>query len=337
MLTIEEIESVCSAGRSAEVPAHMLDLPDFSFEETFYPYGFPATVRSNSGAVLEQYRELWGKFAKLRDTEPIAVDVHLAASESSQSGECPPEPAYQLMLPLMMVVADKDNFSIVDLDRRTASIKISQAAMAHPLYVRCFLLGSAAHCITTNYATCVHSGCVALQGRGVMLCGDSGAGKSTLSYACARSGWTFVTDDASFLLNGGTDRMVAGDCHKVRFRPAAVALFPELEGLPITPRAAGKLTIELPLNGHPIARTQTVRVQHVVFLNRRAGGTQELVPYRKEVARMYIRQTLFGSAVARAMQYAEIEQLLTLGVLELRYTSLDWAVERLRKLVEDGR
>jgi hypothetical protein len=334
MLTIEEIEAVCSTSRPVGVPAHMLDLPDFTFEETFYPYGFAATVRSNSGAVLELYRELWGKFAKLRDTDPIAVDVHLVPS---QSIECPPEPGYQLMLPLLMAVADKDNFSIVNLDSCTASIKISEAAMAHPLYVRCFLLGFAAHCITTNYATCVHSGCVALQGRGVMLCGDSGAGKSTLSYACACRGWTFVTDDASFLLNGGAERMVAGDCHKVRFRPAAAALFPELEGLPITPRAAGKASIELPLNGHPIARAQTVRVHHVVFLNRRAGGKQELVPYSKDVARMYIRQTLFGSAVARATQYADIEQLLSLGVMELRYTSLDWAEERLRKLVEDGR
>jgi hypothetical protein len=334
MLTIEEIESVCSMGQPQLVPSHVLDLPDFSFEETFYPYGFPATVRSNSGAVLEQYRELWGKFAKLRDTDPITVDVHLIPSESR---ECPPEPGYLLMFPLLMVVADKDNFSIVDLDRCTVSIRISQAAMAHPLYVRCFLLGAAGHCISTNYATVVHSGCVALQGRGVLLCGDSGAGKTTLSYACARSGWTFVADDASFLLNGGTDRMVTGDCHKVRFRPAARALFPELEGLEITPRAAGKPSIELPLNGHPIARTQTVRADYLVYLNRRKGGTQELVPYRKDVARMSMRQVLFGSAVSRAAQYAAIERLLALGVLELRYTDLDWAVERLRRLVEDGR
>jgi hypothetical protein len=335
MLTIEEIESACSAStRPVKLPAHILDLPDFSFEETFYPYGFPATVRTNSGAVLEQYREIWGKFAALRDTDPIAVDVHLAPSETS---ECPPEPGYQLMLPLLMAVADKSNFSIVNLDRCTASIKISQAAMAHPLYLRCFLLGFPGFCISTNYATCVHAGCVALQGRGVLLCGDSGAGKSTLSYACARSGWTYVTDDASFLLNGGTERLVTGDCYKVRFRPTAAALFPELEGLELTPRAAGKASIELPLNGRPITRTQTVRADFIVYLNRRAGGAQELVPYRKDVARLSMRQVLFGSAASRAAQYAAIEQLLTLGVLELRYTSLEWAVERLQKLVEDGR
>jgi hypothetical protein len=335
MLKIEEIESACnSSSRPVKLPPHMLDLPDFPFEETFYPFGFPATVRSNSGAVLEQYRLLWGRFAALHDTDPIAIDVHLAPGEAS---ECPPEPGYQLMLPLLMAVADKSNFTIVDLDRCTASIKISQAAMDHPLHLRTFLLGLPVFCIGTNYATIVHAGCVALQGRGVLLCGDPGAGKSTLSYACARSGWTYVGDDAAFLLNGGTERLVTGDCHKVRFRPTAAALFPELEKLEITPRAAGKASIELPLNGQPIARAQAVRAEYIVFLNRRTGGAQELVPYRKEVAQLSMRHMLFGSVVSRAAQYAAIDQLLTLGVLELRYTSLDWAVERLRKLVEDGR
>ncbi len=65
----------------------------------------------------------------------------------------------------------------------------------------------------------------------VMLCGDSGAGKTTLSYACARAGWTYICDDASYLLNSGTDRTVMGTCNQVRFRPPAVELFPELLGL----------------------------------------------------------------------------------------------------------
>ncbi len=335
MLTIEDIESACSTSQRVETPPHDLDLPDFSFEQTFYPYGFPAAVRSNSAAALDLYRKLWGNFAALRDTDPIAVDVHVAPGESD---ECPPEPGYELMQPLLMSVADKDNFSIVDLDRCTASIKVSEAAVADPLYLLYYLLGFPEFCIATNYATVVHAGCVALQGRGVLLCGDSGAGKSTLSYACARSGWTFVSDDASFLLNGGTERMITGNCYKVRFRPHARELFPELRGLGLTPRASGKPSIEFPMSAAPqIARAQTARAEFVVFLNRRTGGEHTLIPYRKDVARLFMRQVLMGSPVSRASQYAAVEQLLTLGVLELRYTSLEWAVERLRKLVEEGR
>jgi len=76
----------------------------------------------------------------------------------------------------------------------------------------------------------VHAGCAALDGRGVLLCGDSGAGKSTLTYALARAGWAYVTDDCSFLLNCGKRRMVTGNCNQVRFRPSAGELFPEVAG-----------------------------------------------------------------------------------------------------------
>jgi hypothetical protein len=38
-----------------------------------------------------------------------------------------------------------------------------------------------------------------------------------------------------------------------------------------------------------------------------------------------------------AVQYRAIERLLTAEVFELRYSDLDWAVDRLRTLVREGR
>jgi hypothetical protein len=241
------------------------------------------------------------------------------------------------MMPLIMAVADSNNYGIVDLDRCYTKIVVSRAALQHRLYAQYFLLGTPACCIATTHATPIHAGCVALGGRGVLLCGDSGAGKSTLSYACARQGWTYVSDDASFLLNGGTERMITGDCSKVRFRPTAAELFPEIDGMEITPRAAGKPSIELQMDITPhIARAQTAHVDFMVFLNRRAGGPPQLVPYSKDVARQFMRQVLYGSSITRAAQYAAIERVLTMPVFELRYKCIDWAVNRLRMLVENG-
>ena len=175
-------------------------------------------------------------------------------------------------------------------------------------------------------------------GRGVLLCGDSGAGKSTLSYACARAGWTYVTDDASYMLNNGEDRLVTGNCHQVRFRPSALKLFPELDGLEITPRAAGKPSIELPTAPMPgITRATTAQVDYLVFLNRRASGTDQLVSYRRDAARQYLRQVLYGPDESVAMQYAALERLLTAEIFELRYSNLDWAVSRLESLTREGR
>jgi hypothetical protein len=335
MFTIEDLESARDVSQQVQLPRHEIEGPELSTKETFYPFGFPVEIRTNSAQVLEQVQAIWGKFERQHDTEPLRCDVQLVESESV---ECPPEPIYRIMLPLMMCVADANNYSVVDLERCRTNITISPAALRHPLYAQYFLLGTAVCCVATRYTTPVHAGCVGLDGRGVLLCGDSGAGKSTLSYACARAGWNYTSDDASFLLNGGTDRIVTGNCHQVRFRPAAAALFPEVAGLEITPRAAGKPSIELPTASMTNIRTvQTTRVDFIVFLNRGSGGPPQLVPYRKDMARQFMRQILYGSAESLAGQYAAIERLLVAEVFELRYSELDWAIDRLRTLTRAGR
>ena len=335
MLTIEELEAACGGTAPEEMPRHALEGPDLVIQGTVYPFGFPLEIRTNSDEVMRQYHEMWGSFERRHEISPIVVEVQVVETSSA---DCPPAPTYRLALPLMMDVADQDNYAIVDVVRSTARIVISQAALRHPLYAQYFLLGAPGCCVSARYVTPVHAACVELDGRGILLCGDSGAGKSTLAYACARGGWTYVSDDGSYLLNGGTKRLVTGDCYRVRFRPTAAEIFPELQGLELTPRAAGKASIELPTAPMKhIARAQTTRVDAIVFLNRRSQGPPALVPYSKEVARCYMRQTLFGTPEMRAVQHKAIEQLLAIGVHELRYSSLDWAIDRLRRLLQDGR
>jgi hypothetical protein len=283
--------------------------------------------------VLELMTELWGSFEKQHDTAPIRSDVHVVEEGTV---ECPPTPECRILLPLTITVADPNNYSIVNLEQGRTQISISRATLAHELYAKYFLLATPVCCIATRLATPVHAACVALDGRGVLLCGDSGAGKSTLSYACARAGWTYTSDDASYLLNSGTKRIVTGNCHQVRFRPSAAGLFPEVQGLEITPRAAGKPSIELPTA--PMAHmklAQSTSVDFIVFLNRLAGSSQ-LRPYRRDVARYFMRQELYGSRDSLSVQYEAIEHLLRAEIFELCYSDVNWAVDRLRTLVQEG-
>jgi hypothetical protein len=240
------------------------------------------------------------------------------------------------MSPLFITIADRDNYSIIDMERHTAHICISRAALSHKLYAGYYFLGTPVSCIAAGYTTPLHAGCVALNGRGVLLCGDSGAGKSTLSYACARKGWTYVSDDGSYLLNGGDDRTVVGNCHQVRFRPSAAELFPEIEELKMMPRAAGKPSVEMQTAKIPqLTCSQTTGIDFIVFLNRRSGGKQKLAPYRKDVARHFMQHMLYGPENTRGLQHAAIERLLTAEVFELRYRDLDWAINKLQELVRE--
>ena len=335
MLTIEELEKACDSSEPFKLPKNSVEGPDLLLHATFFPFGFPVQVWTNAEEVLTHYGELWGRFEKQYDTEP--VQVHVQAVEG-RSNECPPEPAYRMQAPIMMALADCDNYSIIDLERGVARITVSYAALRYPLYIQYFILGTPGCILSTHHSTPVHAACVALDEKGILLCGDSGAGKSTLSYASARAGWTYVSDDACFLHNGGTTRRVTGDCYKVRLRPPAAKFFPELEGAELTPRAAGKPSIELQTEPMVhISRTPTTTIEHIVFLNRRWQGPPQLVPYRKDVARQFMRQTLFGLQQTQLRQYEVIERFLSnIDVFELRYTSLDWAIDRLRKLVREG-
>jgi hypothetical protein len=264
------------------------------------------------------------------------VDVHVVEGDSTA---CPPEPVYRLMLPLLTGVADKENYSILNLDENRTLMMTSRSTMEHSSYLGSAFLGAAAFChIATRYATPLHAGCVAYGGRGVLLCGDSGAGKSSLAYACARAGWTYVSDDSSFLLHDVEDRQVTGNCHRFRFRPSVSDLFPEVTGRTTTVLATGKPTVELQaasISG--VTCSPTADVDFLVFLNRRVPGPPQLVPYRKDVARHFMRQVLFGSADSLAVQYAAIERVLKAEIFELRYSELDWAVERLEVLAREGR
>jgi hypothetical protein len=334
-MTIEELEAACDRSESPDFSRHLLDVPELWLRETYYPLGFPMELRTNSAAILSHANQLWSMFDQRFDTRPIRVDVHV---EECDRFECPPETVCRIMPPLLVNMADPYNFSVANIEHVVTQMTITRAAERHSSYLGYFFLGCAplVH-LATSYATPVHAACIALGGRGMLLCGDSGAGKSSLAFACARAGWTYVTDDSSYLINGGAGRQVTGNYHQIRFRPSGAELFPELTGLEITPRAAGKPSIELlTANLRGIACAQTAEVEFLVFLNRRVQGPPELVTYRKDVARCFLRQGLFGLPESRAMQYDAIERLLSAQVLELRYSDLGWAVERLAKLAGEG-
>ena len=332
-MSIEDIEVAVNASQPLNFSRHPLEAPELTLQQRFYPMGFPVDVRTNSSLILDLFRFAWRHGTPRYRTAPIAVDVHLVDSDEE---ECPPTPSFRMMLPVMLSVANAENYSVLDTERGTTQVVVSMAALRHPLYINYFFIESAAAChIVTRYAAPVHAGCVEWNGKGILLCGDSGAGKSTLSYACARAGFGYISDDATFLLRNGEDRVAIGDSHKVRLRPESVRFFPEMEGIGITPRAAGKPSVEIP-TGDDIVGLEETRVDLLVFLNRRSGK-QELLPYSSDVAREFMRQVIFGLPDQQEWQYRKIDALLQAPVYELHYQDLDWAIARLKLLAQDGR
>jgi len=221
-----------------------LQRAEMPFSATHYPLGFPVQIAANSMKVLAAARESWQGYRQRFETAPIYFQVGVRDTGSST---CPGAVTPRAHRHLMTGTADADNFFVADLLQGVSFAWVTTAAVEHPWYLRQNILEPAvlSH-IANRHAAPIHAACVAYQGRGVLLCGESGAGKSTLAFACARAGWTYINDDATFLVHGRSDRQVIGHHHSVRLRPAAAELFTEIRDRPVTHRMRSKPSIEIP-------------------------------------------------------------------------------------------
>jgi len=238
-----------------------------------------------------------------------------------------------------MFVAGAHDFAVCDLTTGFASCWLSESTVENGAYLRYhFLDAMALLLIEALYLTPIHAACVALEGSGLLLCGDSGAGKSSLSFACARRGWTFVSDDANFLVRGGKQRVVVGNPYHLHFRESATELFADLKEYCPTQRINGEIAIELATANMPeIITSPQSAIDFLVFLNRATSGPASLRPFSKERASACLEQVIcYGEQHVRDAQKSALRDLLRAEVLELRYSDLHSAVDCLEALVRTG-
>ncbi|QNI30745.1 aldolase [Alloacidobacterium dinghuense] len=309
---------------------------DLPLRARFFPLGFPLELATNSKAVMAAAEESWKHFRSQLVEE--VLELHIAVQDADGSSTLPPAPVYSQQWNTWLCVADANNFVMCDPNHGRSFGSVAQSTVDSSLYFRYHFLEAAAMWMISARTAPVHAACVSIFNSGMLLCGDSGAGKSSLAYAAARAGWTYLTDDASYLLLNGTNHQVVGNSHSIRFRNSGVELFPELEGRRITPRAAGKPAIEVPTTElHNLVTTDSAIVEYIIFLNRRSMNSDSLVPLSKESVLPWFMQFITGANESRVSQEAALKALLSVPIYELRYSTLDWAVQRLDKLATSGR
>ncbi len=298
-----------------------------------YPLGFPLDIATNSKEVLAAANESWGVYPARFDRPPLRV--HVVTTEGGHG--LPPDPVFRAQEHLLNIVSDQENFAVCDRLQGFGHCFVTRATVADPVFFRWHFLDAVVYMLLEfSYATSLHAACVALDGAGVLLYGVSGTGKSTLAYACARSGWTYISDDGVNILWDG-ERTVIGEPHRFRFRADAPDIFPELQGLTAGRELDRKPTIEVRTADLAIRTSPDCRVEKLVFLERRPGDRQRLVRISREDARARVLAdfTLLDPALhAKRMQ--AIESVLEVPAFELRYESFEDAVVLLEEIVRDG-
>ena len=330
--TIQEVTSGKTEARSsARLHDDLLCDMELPFRENFYPIGYPIEILTNDSRVLESARESFGHARPSRTAPPLQLRIGV----SHEAGpKCPPTPTRREFNHLYSLVADPDNQALLDLKTGISFAWLTQSAVNNRIYLRYNFLEKIAYLLLgASVVTDLHAACVSRNGKGILLCGDSGAGKSTLAYACARSGWTYTSDDTSYLINDSDPPRVIGHSHRARFRPSAKSLFPELEHHQVTPRLEGKPSIEVPISELPVPHAATeATVDFVVYLNRYPSAEAKLIALPNGTATQRACRDLYSAGEIRAKHERILEVFSAIPTYELQYCDLYQGVETLDRL-----
>jgi energy-coupling factor transporter ATP-binding protein EcfA2 len=298
----------------------------------FYPLGFAVEIITNDPNVLEAAKESFGHRRLRRGNSTFRVRIGVSKGGGPS---IPPEPTRREFNHLYSLLADADNHAVLDLRTCISFVWLNKSALKSKLYFRYNFLEKVVYLLLgASVVTDIHAACIGKDGKGILLCGDSGAGKSTLAYACARAGWTYTSDDTSYLINDSDIPRVIGHSHRMRFRPTAKNLFSELAGLQVTPRMEGKPSIEVPVSEFPyLVSANESRVHAIVYLNRCTRAMAKLVSLPEGTATKRIQKELFSAGEIREKHEKILEKLSSIPTYELQYCDLDEAIEQLALLV----
>jgi len=307
-------------------------------EAEFFPYGFPARFRSNSRLVIDAAELSWGTYKQQFASAPL--DVRLLVSESSSPALTEP-PVARSQGHLLSIVGDAENYVCLDLRAGFSFGWVTPNTAANTGYFRqCFANVMVYPLIEIRHLLTIHAASVMFQGKGILLAGESGAGKSSLAYACARRGWTYVSDDSSAFVREAETPLVIGHPQKFRFRESVGQLFPEFRGLKSTVRAYGKPTIEIRTRELERFRTaDTSPIDSIVFLNRKEYryGPPRLSRVSPDEAWNRLVCSVWAADMPEYKdRLTAIERLLDIPAYEMRYGELGPAIDLLETLARDA-
>jgi hypothetical protein len=218
--------------------------------------------------------------------------MRIVVSEPS----CDPieEPHFRGLRHVVTASFGTGNIFIFDVLRRTLSASISRVAALDLRFwkeklipISLGVLGAAMGLVP------MHCACLEQSGDGLLIAGLSGAGKSTLSVALAQNGFSYVSDDWTYMSRHQSSLVAFGTSAPVKLLPDATNHFPRLASYRPRKSMNGELAYEV-----DVGEAFTVRVKKsceprwVIFLERGPGFEVEFTPLAPSEARSYLNSSV---------------------------------------------
>jgi hypothetical protein len=133
--------------------------------------------------------------------------------------------------------------------------------------------------------TPLHCACVVKGGSGLLLAGESGAGKSTSALSLSLRGFSYLSDDCTYLSRTSAGIRAWGLPTPVKLLPDAVSYFPELVSLKPVRSLNGELAITVdPTEILNVRRCLSCDPRWLVFLERKEERRADSRPVIKPIS-----------------------------------------------------
>jgi len=253
---------------------------------TFRAAGVTIGLRTDSISVVCAAEEL---FTRIDDALEQTLSLRIRTDPALHSLPPWPQPGFRAEGDRFHVEFGSGNAFEMHLPTREVIATVSPA-MSHDVnYWKSMVLPACFGTMCYTAGTCVlHCACLARDGQGLLLAAPAGTGKSTLSYALAKVGYDYLSDDWTYLHWQDGRLMASGLPVPMKLLADCVQWFPELSSRSPALTANGELAYEFDPADMGLGRIACCEATQLVFLER--GAASGLSPITADHAALRFRQ-----------------------------------------------
>ncbi len=250
-------------------------------EAQFYVAGSVWDVRSNSEEVLRAFGETFDRAESGR--QKAGLNLRFCVDFGVKDAHRWTQPHFRALDHLYYATYGPYDSMLVDQSGRHVIGSFSPAVAGDRRYWKQTILPILLGIVGASIGvTPVHCACVVKGGSGLLLAGESGAGKSTSALALSLNGFSYLSDDCTYLSRSGNQIRAWGLPTPVKLLPDAARHFPELHSLKPVSTLNGELAFTVdPTEMFNVERCLSCEPRWLVFLERRdetEGSTPVIKP-----------------------------------------------------------
>ena len=247
------------------------------FGARFFVAGSVWDVRSNSHEILQAMREMFDQASSGQH-----ADLHLRfhVDFAVNNAPCWAKPHFRALDHLYYATYGPCDSMLVDQLSRRVIGSFSPAVARDLRYWKQTILPVLLGIVSASIGvTPVHCACVVKGGSGLLLGGESGAGKSTMALSLSRNGFSYLSDDCTYLSRTCAEMRAWGLPTSVKLLPDAVSYFPELVSLDPVLSLNGEWALNVdPTEISNVERCLSCAPRWLVFLERKEDSPPVIKP-----------------------------------------------------------